>query len=122
MLLVAIPIGKLGDHHGRRKILALALLGVAGSLVEVFTVCKCLDYVNRNLSIPPGSSFFLILRLGAFPKLFPLRLVWLSSVLLFFGGGLNSASAYMWAMASESIPAERRQVFTYCYVTALLTL
>ncbi len=41
MLLVAIPIGRLGDHHGRRKILALALVGVAGSLIEVFTVCEC---------------------------------------------------------------------------------
>jgi hypothetical protein len=46
--------------------------------------------------------------IGAFPKIFRLQLVWLSSVILLCGGGLNSASAFMWAMASESIPAERR--------------
>jgi hypothetical protein len=45
---------------------------------------------------------------GAFPQTFPLQLVWLSSVILLLGGGLNSASAFMWAMASESIPQERR--------------
>ncbi|KAH8795064.1 hypothetical protein F5882DRAFT_426644 [Hyaloscypha sp. PMI_1271] len=38
VLLVAVPIGRLGDHHGRRKIMALALVGVAGSLCEVFAV------------------------------------------------------------------------------------
>lgn len=42
VLLVAVPIGRLGDHHGRRKIMAVALLGVAGSLCEIFTVCKSL--------------------------------------------------------------------------------
>jgi hypothetical protein len=39
VLLVAVPIGRLGDHHGRRKIMALALVGVTGSLCEIFTVC-----------------------------------------------------------------------------------
>jgi hypothetical protein len=46
---------------------------------------------------------------GAFPQIFPLQLVWISSIILFCGGGLNSASAFMWAMASESIPSARRQ-------------
>jgi len=78
VLLVAIPIGKLGDHHGRRKIMAMSLIGVAGSLAEIFIVCT-------------------------FPQRFPLQLVWFSSAILLFGGGLNSASAFMWAMASESI-------------------
>lgn len=40
VLLVAIPIGRLGDCIGRRKIMALSLLGVAGSLTEIFVVCK----------------------------------------------------------------------------------
>lgn len=39
VLLVAVPIGRLGDHHGRRKIMALALLGVAGALAEILAVC-----------------------------------------------------------------------------------
>ena len=39
VLLVAVPIGRLGDHHGRRNIMALALLGVTGSLCEIFIVC-----------------------------------------------------------------------------------
>lgn len=39
VILVAIPLGKYGDRYGRRKILALALLGIGGSLVEIFIVC-----------------------------------------------------------------------------------
>ncbi|KAG4438808.1 hypothetical protein IFR05_005699 [Cadophora sp. M221] len=101
VLLVAIPIGKLGDHHGRRKIMAMSLLGVAGSLTEIFVVC-------------------------AFPQKFPLRLVWFSSAILLFGGGLNSASAFMWAMASESIPSDRRShafyyIFSAFYVAELIS-
>ncbi|KAK2627797.1 hypothetical protein QTJ16_002443 [Diplocarpon rosae] len=84
VLLVAVPFGKLGDRLGRRKIMAMSLLGVAGSLTEIFVVC-------------------------AFPRTFQLRLVWLSSAVLLFGGGLNAASAFMWAMASASIPSETRQ-------------
>ena len=59
---------------------------------------------------------------GAFPQKFPLKLVWLSSALLLCGGGLNSASAYMWASASDSIPTERRQVlliFKFCSTNTL---
>ncbi|TVY56157.1 MFS transporter SAT21, partial [Lachnellula suecica] len=39
VLLVAVPIGRLGDSYGRRKILAFALVGVAASLCWIFTVC-----------------------------------------------------------------------------------
>jgi MFS family permease len=39
VLLVAVPMGKLGDKYGRRKIMALSLIGVAGWLGEIFTVC-----------------------------------------------------------------------------------
>ncbi|TVY23472.1 Efflux pump [Lachnellula hyalina] len=100
VLLVAIPFGRLGDRYGRRKILATALVGVAASLCEVFVVC-------------------------AFPKVFPVRLVWLSSILLLCGGGLNSASAYMWAMASEAIPSKQRShgfyyIFSAFYVAELI--
>jgi MFS family permease len=56
VLLVAVPIGRLGDHHGRRKIMALALLGVAGSLGEIFIVCEfalraCLDIFKVKSSL-----------------------------------------------------------------------
>ncbi|TVY56613.1 Efflux pump ustT, partial [Lachnellula cervina] len=100
VLLVAVPFGRLGDRYGRRKILATALVGVAASLCEIFVVC-------------------------AFPRSFPVRLVWLSSILLLFGGGLNSASAYMWAMASEAIPAKQRShgfyyIFSAFYVAELI--
>ncbi|TVY45356.1 Efflux pump [Lachnellula subtilissima] len=100
VLLVAIPFGRLGDRYGRRKILATALVGVAASLCEIFVVC-------------------------AFPKVFPVRLVWLSSILLLCGGGLNSASAYMWAMASEAIPSKQRShgfyyIFSAFYVAELI--
>ncbi|RAL63946.1 hypothetical protein DID88_003134 [Monilinia fructigena] len=61
VLLVAIPIGSLGDSYGRRKIMALSLIGVGLSLVETFVVC-------------------------AFPETFDLRWVWLSSVFLLCEG------------------------------------
>ncbi|KAK6586895.1 hypothetical protein PZA11_000185 [Diplocarpon coronariae] len=101
VLLVAIPIAKLGDRLGRRRIMAISLLGVAGSLAEIFIVC-------------------------AYPRTFDLRLIWLSSVVLLFGGGLNAASALMWAMASESIPSETRShsfyyIFSAFYIAELIS-
>ena len=81
--------------------MATALVGVAASLCEVFVVCMLfLTVITKN---PIFIKF-----IGAFPKVFPVRLVWLSSILLLCGGGLNSASAYMWAMASEAIPSKQR--------------
>ncbi|KAK0119437.1 hypothetical protein ONS95_010886 [Cadophora gregata] len=81
--------------------MAMALIGVAGSLTEIFIVC-------------------------AFPQKFPLQLVWFSSAMLLLGGGLNSASAFMWAMASESIPSEKRShafyyIFSAFYVAELIS-
>ncbi|KAG9231947.1 major facilitator superfamily domain-containing protein [Amylocarpus encephaloides] len=100
VLLVTIPFGKLGDRFGRRKILALALVGVLVSLSEVFLVC-------------------------AFPRVLPIDLVWLSSTILLCGGGLNSASAYMWGWASESIPSANRShgfyyIFAAFYVAEMV--
>lgn len=48
---------------------------------------------------------------GAFPRIFPLQLVWLSSIILMCGGGLFSAAALMWAMAAEAFPGNIRSVF-----------
>ncbi|KAG9240836.1 major facilitator superfamily domain-containing protein [Calycina marina] len=93
VLVVAIPLGRMADLWGRRKIFALSLIGVMMSLVEIFVVC-------------------------AFPQIFPLRLVWLSSLFLLCGGGLNAASAYMWASASDSIPTERRSYAFYYIFSA----
>ncbi|TAQ83137.1 hypothetical protein B7494_g8540 [Chlorociboria aeruginascens] len=100
VLLVAIPLGHLGDRYGRRKIMAVSLIGVAASLGEIFVVC-------------------------AFPRIFPLQLVWLSSIILLCGGGLYSTTAFMWAMASETIPKERRSyafyyIFSAFYIAELL--
>jgi hypothetical protein len=49
VLLVAIPIGKLGDHYGRRKIMALSLFGVAASLVEIFIVCMLSTFIFSTM-------------------------------------------------------------------------
>ena len=40
VLVVAIPLGRMADVLGRRKILMLSLFGVVLSLVEIFIVCK----------------------------------------------------------------------------------
>ncbi|KUJ06787.1 uncharacterized protein LY89DRAFT_602527 [Mollisia scopiformis] len=53
VLLVAIPFGRLGDRLGRRKIMALAVLGVVLSLVEIFFVCK--KYCIREREVIYGS-------------------------------------------------------------------
>ncbi|KAJ8060395.1 hypothetical protein OCU04_010725 [Sclerotinia nivalis] len=100
VLLVAIPIGNLGDQYGRRKIMALSLIGVGLSLVEIFVVC-------------------------AFPKIFDLRWVWLSSFFLLCGGGLYSSAALMWAMASSLIPEDKRSyafyyIFSAFYIAELV--
>ncbi|KAL2061950.1 hypothetical protein VTL71DRAFT_7328 [Oculimacula yallundae] len=97
VLLVAIPTGKLGDKYGRRKVLAGSLLGVMGSLVLIYTVCL-------------------------FPKLFPLRLVYLGSIFLLFGGGLYTSAALMWAMASEVCDDEQRSVLISGYVQCSFVL
>jgi MFS family permease len=39
VLLMAIPMGKIGDKYGRGKIMALSLVGVGGWLCEIFVVC-----------------------------------------------------------------------------------
>ncbi|KAA8571033.1 hypothetical protein EYC84_000399 [Monilinia fructicola] len=93
VLLVAIPIGSFGDRYGRRKIMALSLIGVGLSLVEIFVVC-------------------------AFPKTFDLRWVWLSSVFLLCGGGLYSSAAFMFAMASSLIPEDTRSYAFYYIFSA----
>ncbi|KAL3426061.1 MFS multidrug transporter [Phlyctema vagabunda] len=93
VLLLAIPYGKLGDRYGHRKIMSLSLVGLAGSLCEIFVVC-------------------------AFPRVFPLELIWLSSIILLFGGGFYPFAANMWAMASEAIPPERRSVTFYYMFSA----
>lgn len=46
VLLMAIPIGKFGDRYGRRKIMALSLIGVALSLCEVFIVCVYFPFTD----------------------------------------------------------------------------
>ncbi|KAK6595948.1 MFS multidrug transporter [Botrytis cinerea] len=53
---------------------------------------------------------------GAYPKIFDLRWVWLSSLFLLCGGGLYSSAAFMWAMASSLIPeVERSYAFYYIF-------
>ncbi|KAH7411428.1 hypothetical protein BKA64DRAFT_569797, partial [Cadophora sp. MPI-SDFR-AT-0126] len=43
----------LGDHHGRRKIMAMSLIGVAGSLAEIFIgLVSALSNRNIRLTIP----------------------------------------------------------------------
>lgn len=80
--------------------MALSLIGVGLSLVEIFVVC-------------------------AFPQIFNLRWVWLSSFFLLCGGGLYSSAALMWAMASSLIPENKRSyafyyIFSAFYIAELV--
>jgi MFS family permease len=91
VLLVAIPVGKLADRYGRKKLMSLNLIGVLVAMAEIMVVV-------------------------AFPRLFSIRLVWASSVLLLFGGGLYTTAALMWAMASSTFDDDSRsKAFYYIF-------
>jgi len=50
VLVVAIPLGRMGDIWGRRKILMLSLFGVVLSLAEILIVCE-LKYYGGSLKM-----------------------------------------------------------------------
>ncbi|PQE10193.1 mfs multidrug transporter protein [Rutstroemia sp. NJR-2017a WRK4] len=55
VLLVAIPIGNLGDRYGRKSIMALSLIGVAASMVEIFVYESA--RANKNPEVPSQRYF-----------------------------------------------------------------
>ncbi len=71
VLLVTIPIGNLGDHHGRRQIMALSLVGFAGALTEMFVVCTFVS-IKHAFTLLPNAGLTSDSRFQAhFPKYFP---------------------------------------------------
>lgn len=51
VLIVAIPLGRIGDFWGHRKILALSLVGVALSLVQIFIVCTSILFYQYSFVV-----------------------------------------------------------------------
>lgn len=94
--------------------MAICLASVAVSFSEIFVVC--MSAPSNNLS----DIYILTHHLqGAFPRVFPLQLVWISSAILLCGGGLFSAAALMWAMAAEVFPEDRRQVYKLAWFSSV---
>lgn len=97
VLLMAIPTGYLADRFGRRKVMAMIISGMLAGAAWYILVCS-------------------------FPAVFPVRLLWLSSVFYLSGGGYWSASIMVLAIAADACSeADRSRVFYYLYSVYLFT-
>ncbi|KAF2118388.1 hypothetical protein BDV96DRAFT_569813 [Lophiotrema nucula] len=117
VFLVALPLGSLSDRHGRKIVLASSILGVLFGFAWIMIVCTSSNKIVR---------FAFLLRLtscsGHFPSVFPIRLVWLSSTMYLFGGGLFQANASVMLIAAESSSDKSRsRVMYYIYSSYLVT-
>lgn len=82
-LIVAIPFGIIADRYGRRPVLVLA---IAGALLQ--------DIISKVILWRPD--------------VFPPRLIWLSSVALFVGGGDAVAGSMIFLVVADVAPPEQR--------------
>jgi hypothetical protein len=64
VLIIAVPFGKLGDRYGRRKLLAVILLGVASSYCQIFLVCTSSQSVGSLQTC--STDLFKVLSLAHF--------------------------------------------------------
>ncbi|KAH8682567.1 major facilitator superfamily domain-containing protein [Xylariales sp. PMI_506] len=94
-IVTAIPYGIAADKYGRRAILSLSLLGTFLAELVGVTICR-------------------------FPEIFPIRLVWLATLLLMIGGGPFVFNAIIFTIASDvSTAAQRSVVFFYVAAIAI---
>lgn len=93
-ILLAIPYGILADRIGRRPVLILSMIGCCFQDILAKIVCW-------------------------WPSVFPLRLVWLSSVGRFIGGGDAVASSMIYLMMADVFPQEKR---ADCFFKASATI
>ena len=78
-LLVAIPFGILADRYGRRPVIILPILG---ALLQ--------DVISKTILLHPD--------------MFPPRLIWLSSIATFVGGGDAVASSMIFLVVADVAP------------------
>jgi MFS family permease len=80
-----VAYGLLADSIGRRPVLLFGMLGLALSGMWIRIVCL-------------------------FPQTIPIKMVYLSSPILIFGGGAQVASSMLYVMLADSYPEEERCV------------
>ncbi|KAM7198756.1 Major facilitator superfamily domain containing protein [Naviculisporaceae sp. PSN 640] len=93
-VVMAVPLGLVADRYGRSLVLGLSLLGI--SLSYGFSAVVC-----------------------AFPSIFPVRLVWLSSLFMFIGGSVTVFSAMLFSIAAD-VSSEEQRSTTFFYLGAVL--
>lgn len=80
---MALPVGVLADSRGRRLALMIVVPGIL--FYGVWTMCVL-----------------------SFPKIFPLRTLWISSAFFFLGGGPTTLSAVIWTMLADVVHESQR--------------
>ncbi|KAL2829492.1 major facilitator superfamily domain-containing protein [Aspergillus cavernicola] len=94
-IILALPYGFAADRIGRKPILLLAVAGVVLEDVAIRLVC----WWNAAL---------------------PLRMIWATPVFQIIGGGSQTATAMVYAMITDMVPAEKRASVFYIIAAAIL--
>ncbi|KAF7597002.1 hypothetical protein BBP40_011368 [Aspergillus hancockii] len=89
---LAIPYGLLADRWGGKPVVLLSIIGIFSSMTSTLVVC------------------------GLW-QLFPLRLVWLSPVFTFIGGGAPVMFSMILAMIADLMPENERETAFFQLMT-----
>ena len=101
-LFLAVPYGMLADRYGRKGIITacLAAIWVEQGWIYVVSEYQTLTWGNNSSRGP-----------GAFPDIFPLRLIWLSPIVTVIGGGDLVLSSLVFTVLYDVTPQAKSLVF-----------
>ena len=92
-LLTAILYGFVAEKYGRRIVLLLAITGILLMLLWIIVICP---YPRKVQCWRADKSQ------GHLDTFFPVRLIWISSIFLFIGGGQRVFCSMIYAIISDS--------------------
>ena len=92
--------GRIADRRNHRLVLTLCSLGYLLALLWVLMTCRLLKSF-RHVSLKA---------LGYLYEIFPISVVWISSLFLFIGGGPFVFAAVTAALVASLVEASRRYV------------
>ena len=105
--------GTLADLRGRKPIAILSYLGEMLALLWILGVCEC-STSHLNSGQPDTDYFYDQGYLG-----FPVQLVWMSSLLLFIGGGHRIFLAMIFSTISDIVHPQSRWAALILLLTEL---